>query len=316
MQLPSLLLAAGLMFTPLSAGSSELGLPAGLHTHADGRRPIQELYTAYLGLLDTGWRLDIIIRSQPPGADHPLPVIALRSPGTGPATWFIAGIHGEEPAGPMGLADSKAALAAMGEREPVVVLPLLNPHGYARNWRYLNRPDWAEGTEVLSVGDASHRLPHPDHPSRARQLRASSPEAAAIVGFILGAAREHPPRVTVNLHEDSLLDAGYVYSQGKLGARDPLAVLAVATLREHGIAVKTEGETRFGEPIENGIIGPVIDSSIDELLSAPTLVVGNRLQTGPAAATVLVLETPTRGLSLDRRVAAHAALVRRLAGTP
>jgi hypothetical protein len=73
------------------------------------------------------------------------------------------------------------------------------------------------------------------------------------------------------------------------------------------------GETRFGEAIAGGIIGPVTDSSIDELMSAATILIDGRAQAGPAARTVLVFETPAKDLPLDRRVAAHLSLLRRLA---
>ena len=75
---------------------------------------------------------------------RPLPIIALRSPKKGPAIWVLAGIHGEEPAGPNAVAAAIADIAMLGEHRPVVLLPLLNPHGYARNWRYLNVAVYSE----------------------------------------------------------------------------------------------------------------------------------------------------------------------------
>ena len=89
----------------------------------------------------------------------------------------------------------------------------------------------------------------------------------------------------------------------------------MAVLKEHGIPIKMEGETRFGEPIAGGIIGPVVDSSIDELMSAATVVAGGCRKPGPAAKTVLVFETPAGAIPLERRITAHATLLRRLART-
>ena len=120
-------------------------------------------------------------------------------------------------------------------------------------------------------------------------------------------------QVSVDLHEDNLIDEGYVYSQGADGARDPLASGAVSVLREHGVPIKMTGRTRFDEPIADGIIGPVTDSSVDELMSAREVVVDGRARPGPGAATVLVLETPAAALPLEQRVAAQAALLRLLA---
>jgi hypothetical protein len=73
------------------------------------------------------------------------------------------------------------------------------------------------------------------------------------------------------------------------------------------------GETRFGEPIADGIIGPVVDSSVDELMSAATVVLDGQPRPGPAAHTVLVFETPAADVGLQRRVDAHAALLKALA---
>ena len=91
-----------------------------------------------------------------------------------------------------------------------------------------------------------------------------------------------------------------------------LAIEAVRVLKDNGVPLKLNGETRFGEPVVDGIIGPVIDSSIDELISSKDVVVNGRAAAGPAAKTVLVFETPAAALPLERRIDAHAALIRRL----
>ena len=264
----------------------------------DGRRPVDVLFEAYESLTARGWILDVVAESRPAGTSSPLPIIALRSPVAGPAVWLLAGIHGEEPAGPNAIARAIDEVAALGERHAVVLMPLLNPHGYARNWRYLNVPVYSETVDGQSVGDSSHLLAEPDDPATPRAASASSPEADAITAYILETMSSYPPRYSIDLHEDNLIDEGYVYSQGVLGAGDPLAAEAVRILREGGIPLKLSGATRFGEPIADGIIGPVTDSSIDELMSA---------------ATVLVFETPAAAVGFEQRVAAHLALVRRLA---
>ena len=296
----------------MSGAGSPLRLPDGIATHADGRMPIQRLYAAYLPLVEKGWLVDVVAESNPPGTKIALPIVALRSPKPGPAIWLLAGIHGEEPAGPNALAAAVDELATLGEKRPVVILPMCNPQGYARNWRYLNMSTFSDSEDGSSVGDSSHLLPDPAEPARARSAAASSPEADALTRYVLRTAASYPPRISLNLHEDDAVSAGYVYSQGQLGTADPLAKVAVAVLRESGIAIQLDGETRFGETIVGGIIGPVTDSSIDELFSARQLVVGGRVQPGPSAATVLVFETPAKDLPIERRVAAHLALLRRL----
>jgi predicted deacylase len=230
----------------------------------------------------------------------------------GPAVWILSGIHGEEPAGPNAIASAIEDIAALGEKRPVVLMPLLNPQGYARNWRYLNVAVYSEAIDGHSVGDSSHLLPSPENPDSPRSSAASSAEADAITAYVLRHRADYPPLTSIDLHEDNLIDQGYVYSQGAEGAADALAAEAVAVLKQHGIPIKMEGETRFGEAIAGGIIGPVTDSSIDELMSMPTVLAGGCRRPGPAAHTVLVFETPAAAIPIGRRIEAHAALLRRL----
>ncbi len=170
------------------------------------------------------------------------------------------------------------------------------------------------------MGDSEHLLTDPQDPDRARADAASSPEADAITAYILAQTAFYPPAASIDLHEDNLIDEGYVYSQGKLAADDPLALAAVRTLTDNGIAIRMSGETRFGEAIEGGIIGPVIDGSVDELMSADWIIVDGQRRAGPHAHTVLVFETPADRIGLQQRIAAQSALLRSIAscspGTP
>lgn len=286
---------------------------AGAALHQDGRAPIAELYATYEGLAERGWTQDVVAESRPAGTGRALPIIALRSPAAGPAVWILSGIHGEEPAGPNAIARAIDDIERLGRRRPVVLLPLLNPQGYARNWRYLNLAEYSETIDGNSVGDSSHLLPDAHSPGAARAPRASSAEADAVTRYVLALASDYPPAASIDLHEDSLIDEGYVYSQGALGAADPLAAEAVEVLRQNGVPIKSGGTTRFDEPIAGGIVGPVTDGSIDELMGATTVIVDGQAVAGPGARTVLVFETPAAALPFERRVAAHAALLRRLA---
>ena len=85
--------------------------------------------------------------------------------------------------------------------------------------------------------------------------------------------------------------------------------------RPYGVADSYQmgGKTRFDEPIVGGIIGPVTDSSVDELMSAKQVVTGAGLRPGPGAGVVVVFETPAAAFPLARRIAAHVALLRTLA---
>lgn len=311
--LRSAILALAASIASCAPSERALRLPAAVATHADGRAPIGELYAAYESLMARGWSRDVVAESAPAGTTQPLPIVALRSPGTGPAVWILSGIHGEEPAGPNAIAAAIKDIARLGSRRPVVLMPLLNPQGYARNWRYLNVPVYDEAIDGHSVGDSSHLLPDAQSPGAARAPSASSAEADAITRYILARTADYPPEVSIDLHEDNLIHEGYVYSQGALGAADPLAAAAIGVLRQHGVPIKVGGSTRFDEIVEGGIIGPVTDSSIDELMSAPTVIADGQVRPGPQAKTVLVFETPAAALPLPLRVAAHAELLRQLA---
>ncbi len=297
------------MFLATALLAAAVAIPPGIGTHADGRAPVESIYRAVHSLVDRGWKAEVIAQSAPDGTSAPLPIVALRSPKTGPAVWILAGIHGEEPAGPNAIANSIEDIARLGAERPVVLLPLLNPQGYARNWRYLNVPTYSEEIDGQSVGDSSHLLPSAEDPARPRAPAASSPEAAAITAWILARQSDYPAVISLDLHEDNLIHEGYVYSQGVHGAKEELAITAVGVLRDNQVPIKQEGETRFGEKVERGIVGPVTDSSIDELMSAKQVVVDGAARRGPGAETVLVLETPAAALPLAQRVAAQAALL-------
>jgi hypothetical protein len=59
---------------------------------------------------------------------------------------------------------------------------------------------------------------------------------------------------------------------------------------------------------------PIRDGSIDELLASPSVFVDGRPRPGPAADTVIVVETPAfAGSRFALRVAAHGAVVQRVA---
>jgi hypothetical protein len=281
---------------------------------ADGRLPVAALYRAFQALHEDGWLASSLAVSarQREGRNIALPIPALSTPKAGPAVWIIAGIHGEEPAGPNALAAGLEHLRALGREFPVVLLPLCNPLGYATDWRYLDRRRWEEGSPGASVGDAEHVLPDSARPERARNHRASSPEAAALVAHVLALAQTYPPALVVDLHEDELLDEGYIYSQGRDGAGTARKLAGV--LRAAGVPVKTAGGTRFGEEIVEGVVGPQSDGSLDELLAAEKLVVHGRPAPGPSAPRVFVVETPAAALPLETRRNAHLAVLAALGG--
>ena len=205
-------------------------------------------------------------------------------------------------------------IARLGARRPVVLLPLLNPQGYARNWRYLNVAVYSESIDGQSVGDSSHLLPSVADPGRPRAAAASSPEADAITAYILRLQKDYPVLISIDLHEDNLIDEGYVYSQGVEGEKDALAIEAVGVLEENGVPIRMAGKTRFDEPIAGGIVGPVVDSSIDELMSAPCVLgAGQRAPDPPRTRCSSSKRRPRRSRSsaASRPCRAHPAARRR-----
>jgi hypothetical protein len=220
----------------------------------------------------------------------------------------MTGIHGEEPAGPNALVDSLGILEMLAKSGiPMVVMPLLNPLGYQRNWRYPNAAVYSRTAPGTSVGDSDHLLP--DARNKPRSAKPACPEAASLTARVLSLAAEYPPVLVLNLHEDNLLRKGYIYSQGKRGAEDPVARLLVELLLENKFPILTAGTTRFGEAIHGGIVAGVKDGSIDELLSAPAIVQNGSLRKGPAAPTVIVLETSSMNMSLPARKRVHATVL-------
>jgi hypothetical protein len=272
---------------------------------ADGRKPYKDLVNSFDELEKDGWIKEVIMISQRDRNGHTmaLPILSYRTPETGPATWIISGIHGEEPAGPNAIAEGIDHIKALGKKGPVVLLPVCNPLGYASNWRYLNMPKWEKGVEGHSVGDMECVLPDLKDPNLPRAKSALSPESEALAKQVLKLAKDYPPLMTLDFHEDDLIHEGYIYSQG--GAHDPVARRIVEMMSAKGVAIKKGGNTRFDEPIDKGIVGWTNDGSIDELLSSKNAVVDGKVVDGPNAKTAIVFETPAAAMPLEQRKNAY-----------
>lgn len=331
---------AGLSLTVLGVCHAEPGsFPAPPRDYvADGRLPAQVLLERVDALKSRHrWEAETVY-TYPESEEAP--IRAWRTSHRGPALWIIAGIHGEEPAGPNSIAASILPLAKLAADEvPIVVLPLCNPRAYRQNWRYPNTPerDWRKGPGY-SVGDAEWLLPDFKNERQPRAAAAPGPETAALTSYALQLAQTYPPLLVLDLHEDELSTAGgYVYTQGRLapggdydsakgqGAstgsskerRDLVVAREIARLLQGaGMQLRMSGRTRFDEPIVDGLVSsddagrPLLDGSIDELLSAPRVLRDGKLANGPGAPTSIVVETPAfAGADLEQRVAAHAAVL-------
>jgi hypothetical protein len=278
---------------------------------ADGRRPLSDLYTAFQQLVERfGWVVEVVSTQSVPDADGQLvewPTLVFHTPQGGPALWVLSGIHGEEPAGPHALADNIELIGELGRQIPMVLFPLCNPVGYVKNWRYPNEPrDWRQGH---SVGDSEYLLVRSSSLSAAESRQPTSPTARALTTKVLALTATHPPRLSIDHHEDEALSAAYLYSQGSAGAADPMAQRMIALLHQADVPIQMAGQTRFGETVTAGVIGPTPDGSVDELLAAQEIMVDGKIVTGPAARSVIVMETPALGMPLSARVAIHAQII-------
>jgi len=315
----AILAAAGSAAPTDATAAGSDGSPAVEFT-VDGRQTVAQLTDRFETLSrDHGWHAATIYDY--PGADG-LAIRAWSTAHRGEALWILAGMHGEEPAGPNAVANhltSIIELAATGV--PVVVIPLCNPRAYRYNWRYPNTPerDWRKGG--YSVGDAEYLLPDLEQGTGPRAVSAPGPDTRALTQFVLRLVESHPPRLVLDLHEDELsTEGGYIYSQGRRPDHNPVGAEVIRLLQVSGIPIRQSGRTRFDEPIVDGVISrddrglPIRDGSIDELLASPAVFVDGRSQPGPAADTVIVVETPAfAGSRFELRVAAHGAVVQRIA---
>ena len=213
------------------------------------------------------------------------PLISYRTRQTGQAIWILAGIHGDEPAGPMAISLSIDLLLKYGQHHPMIILPLCNPFGYYHEMRY---PDGSN-----SVGDNEWLL-------REGQPRPSLPEAQVLSFYVLEQIKLYPPHTVIDLHEDMLSHQSYIYSYSR---KDHLAQVALMALIEANFPPTSHGSTRFGEKIIDGIVHVAHDGSIDELFSTHQIIRSGQKIKGPHAKSVLVIETPGWAPLLDRVLA-------------
>lgn len=285
----------------------------------DGRLPLAALYARFQALSgDARWQADTVY-AYPDASEGP--IRAWRTQKRGPALWLLAGIHGEEPAGPNALAREVGRLRALAaEGVPVVLLPLCNPKGYRRDWRYPNTAerDWRKGG--YSVGDSEYLLPGLDDASKPRAAKPVGPETAALTSYALRLTQDYPPALVIDMHEDELsTSGGYIYAQGARSKGSAVGARLISLLRASGIPIRLSGKTRFGEPVVDGVVDhddkglPIRDGSIDELFASTTVFHDGKAVPGPAAPQVYVIETPAfHGERLAARVRADRAILRRL----
>ena len=280
----------------------------------DGRSSLFDLYNKYFSLLDNdGWEIKQIFSQKidSGGKQIDIPIYSLRTIRKGESLWLTSGIHGEEPSGPNAIAQNIDFIAHLvKDGMPIVLNPLCNPKGYILNWRYQNEyRNWRKGE---SVGDSEHLLISEKNISRSLVSIPTNRQADRFTKYILDAQSDYPTKISVDLHEDEKLEAAYIYSQGTKASNNPVTERVVQIIEESGILLQKSGKTRFGEKVLRGVITGAKDESIDELLGSKVIIKNNKRVKGPSVKTVIVVETPTVGVSIKKRILVHSNIIRSL----
>lgn len=267
----------------------------------DKRLPLDKIYNSYERLNKKLWDKEIIFIE----ADdkYLLPVLGFKTKKKGKALYIISGIHGEEPAGVNAIAKNIFFLNNLARKIPIVLIPLANPKGYRRNWRYPNQKRYSKNKTYQSVGDAEPFL-------IGRKKKNILNQARLINLFVINSAKTHPPILSLDFHEDDSKTGAYIFSSGKLGAKDPIARKIVKILKIKGFKFYNKSKTRFNELIINGIVERPKDSSIDELISSKKIIINNKKTKGPSAKSAIVIETNTPGIPLKKRVNTHSKILK------
>jgi hypothetical protein len=280
----------------------------------DGRMPIVDIYKRLSKLKDSRWIKETLYcqRVDLKNKRKSLPILAFRTRLKGDALWLISGIHGEEPAGPNAIAKNIRYLNKLAKKIPIVLLPLCNPSGYRRDWRY---PTLKRKSRILSkleiptVGAAEHYLidSKTGKPQRKSPINEESEEIST---YITKHFQHYKPLLVLDFHEDESARKQYIYSQGKLKNYDPIARKIVKMLKKRDFKFYERGRTSFKEKIIKGIVSDVGDGSIEELLAAEKIIVDGKIRKGPDAKSVVVIETKTVDVPLKKRVKAHSYILR------
>ncbi|MGY4884751.1 MAG: hypothetical protein ACP5NZ_04205 [Nanobdellota archaeon] len=281
----------------------------------DGRMPITEIYKRFSRLKESRW-IDEVLCSQRIDLKHDkrlsLPILAFRTRLKGDALWIISGVHGEEPAGVNAIAKNIKYLNKLAKKMPIVLLPLCNPSGYRRDWRYptLKRRNLKlSPLEIPTVSASEHYLIN-KKTGKPQAKKPINKESEEISNYIVKYFKYYKPLLVLDFHEDESARKQYIYSHGKLKNYDPIARKIVGILKKHGFKFYEKGMTSFKEKIIKGVVSDINDGSIDELLSSEKIIVDGQIKKGPDAKSVVVVETKTVDIPLKKRVKAHSYILK------
>ncbi|MBS3079650.1 succinylglutamate desuccinylase/aspartoacylase family protein [Candidatus Pacearchaeota archaeon] len=265
----------------------------------DKRKPINKLYNSY-SKLDKNWSKEVVTVFKDNNIE--LPILCFSTKHKGNSLYLISGIHGEEPAGPNAISNNIKFLNKLARKIHIVLLPLCNPIGYKKNQRY---PDLKN-----SIGDSEHFLLDLKN-KKPRRTKPVSENSLKFTSYLIKKSKSYKPILVLDLHEDEKINANYIYSQGELGKKDPVAIEISKFLNKKNLGSAKKIKTRFNEIIENNIISNVNDGSIDELLSSKRII-NKKIKKGPNAKSVIVFETMTKNIPLKKRVKIHSEIIRNL----
>jgi len=277
----------------------------------DKRKPIREIYNSFEKPNEKKWNKKIIYlqKTEINKEKIELPILAFETKRKGKALWLIAGIHGEEPAGPNAISENIPFLNKLAKKIPIILMPLCNPSGYARNWRYPYSRNFKKGKRVISVGDSEHFLLNSS--GKSRRKKPLCEESKRITEYVLEKIKSYPPVLVLDFHEDKSQTKSYIYSQGILGSEDPIAKEIVKMLKKMGLNPKESGKTIFNQDIQGGIVSNVKDGSIDEFLASKKIIIHGKITKKPNAKSVVVIETNTMKNPIKKRIKTHSEILKR-----
>ncbi|HSV94722.1 MAG TPA: hypothetical protein VLH94_01950 [Spirochaetia bacterium] len=289
----------------------------------DGRRSLFDLLSKYLELENFGWQAEIIATQ----ADG-LPIFAFKTPlkknHPVKSLWILGGVHGEEPAGPNAFYSQLEIIKEIGKHGiPIVFIPLMNPSGYYRDWRYENeKRDFHKG---LSVTDFEPLLLNEIKKS-SRSNTFSSQTASQISGWVKDTVGIYQPELVFDHHEDRVpkkfpkgdprnITSCYVYSYGQGEKVLNIAKEINKIFIESDMPVVKNGTTRFGEKIVDGVVANSPDGSIDEFLSVSQFFDPKKqtIKSKHSAQAVFVIETTIPyddSINLSKRQKAHENIIK------
>lgn len=207
-------------------------------------------------------------------ASFPLLALTRRTPGPRPRIYVSAGIHGDEPAGPLALLELMTR-RVFDHRAVWFICPLLNPVGFAKRTR--------ENAEGIDLNRDYKAL-------RSREIQAHARWLQRQPNFDLALC----------VHEDWESRGYYLYELNPTH-RATLAPAMIAAVER--VCCIDAATVIDGRPVaERGIIRPISDPLLRDLWPESIYLRAHHTTLS------YTLETPS-SFPLERRIAAHAAAI-------